>query len=199
MNRFESKYFNTALLMNKALLVLLEKKDFELITIKDICEKAGVNRSTFYLHYQNTLELLQECLENIINNFFAKFQAANITKLNIEKSSLEKMILINEKYLQPYLEFVKENKNVFKLAYLHPEIFQSNEIYLNFSKNIFQPILNKFGINKKDSEYMIEYYIKGTMSLIMRWVYNDCKEEITYIIDIIKRCIKPYLNEKNNS
>lgn len=149
MNRFESKYFNTALLMNKALLVLLEKKDFELITIKDICEKAGVNRSTFYLHYQNTLELLQECLENIINDFFAKFQAANITKLNIEKSSLEKMILINEKYLQPYLEFVKENKNVFKLAYLHPEIFQSNEIYLNFSKNIFQPILNKFGINKK--------------------------------------------------
>lgn len=86
MNRFESKYFNTALLMNKALLVLLEKKDFELITIKDICEKAGVNRSTFYLHYQNTLELLQECLENIINDFFAKFQAANITKLNIEKA-----------------------------------------------------------------------------------------------------------------
>lgn len=50
MNKFESKYFNTALLMNQALILLLEKKEFEYITVKEICEKAGVNRSTFYLH-----------------------------------------------------------------------------------------------------------------------------------------------------
>ena len=30
------------------------------ITVKEICEKAGVNRSTFYLHYENTTDLLQE-------------------------------------------------------------------------------------------------------------------------------------------
>ena len=54
MNKSESKYFNTALLMDEALLLLLENKEFEYITIKEICQKAGVNRSTFYLHYQNT-------------------------------------------------------------------------------------------------------------------------------------------------
>ncbi|MDE6707509.1 MAG: TetR/AcrR family transcriptional regulator, partial [Oscillospiraceae bacterium] len=62
MNKSESKYFNTALKMNQALLAILEKKDFEYITIKEICEKAGVNRSTFYLHYQNTRELLDESI-----------------------------------------------------------------------------------------------------------------------------------------
>ena len=50
MNKAESKYFNTARLMDEALLILLEKKDIEYITIKEICNKAGVNRSTFYLH-----------------------------------------------------------------------------------------------------------------------------------------------------
>ena len=52
MNKSESKYYNTALLMDEALLLLLEKKDYDYITIKEICEKAGVNRSTFYLHYE---------------------------------------------------------------------------------------------------------------------------------------------------
>ena len=55
MNKNESKYYNTALLMDEALIQLLEKKEFEYISIKEICEKAGVNRSTFYLHYDNTV------------------------------------------------------------------------------------------------------------------------------------------------
>ena len=38
MNRSESKYFNTALKMDVALMSLLENKDLEYITIKEICE-----------------------------------------------------------------------------------------------------------------------------------------------------------------
>lgn len=64
MNLHESKYYKTSLLMNEALLLLLEKKDYEYITIKEICKKAGVNRSTFYLHYENMNDLLEETLEN---------------------------------------------------------------------------------------------------------------------------------------
>ena len=37
MNKNESKYFNTALLMDEALLILLETKEFEFITVKEIC------------------------------------------------------------------------------------------------------------------------------------------------------------------
>ena len=39
MNKNGSKYFNTALFMNEALLSLLEKKDFEYITVKELCIK----------------------------------------------------------------------------------------------------------------------------------------------------------------
>lgn len=44
--------------MDEALLALLEKKEFAYITIRELCAAAGVNRSTFYLHYQNMTELL---------------------------------------------------------------------------------------------------------------------------------------------
>ena len=49
MNKNESKYFKSAEKMHNALITLLDSKDFEYITIKEICETAGVNRSTFYL------------------------------------------------------------------------------------------------------------------------------------------------------
>ena len=42
MNKSESKYFNTAICMDEALIALLEVKDLEYITVKEICEKAGV-------------------------------------------------------------------------------------------------------------------------------------------------------------
>ena len=38
MNKNETKYINTAHLMNEALLILLEKKNYEFITVKEICE-----------------------------------------------------------------------------------------------------------------------------------------------------------------
>lgn len=47
MDKNQSKYFYTASLMDEALLALLQKKDYESITVKEVCEKAGVNRSTF--------------------------------------------------------------------------------------------------------------------------------------------------------
>lgn len=62
MNSKNSKYFQTAEDFDQALLDLLVKKDFEYITVKELCKKTGVNRSTFYLHYQNMNDVLDETL-----------------------------------------------------------------------------------------------------------------------------------------
>lgn len=71
MNRSESKYFATAAKMDEAFLSLLEKKDFEYITVKEICAAAGVNRSTFYLHYETVGDLLAECTKYMNERFLA--------------------------------------------------------------------------------------------------------------------------------
>ena len=63
LNKSESKYYNTACLMDEALILLLEKKEYNFIMVKGICEKAGVNRSTFYLHYETIDDLLSESIE----------------------------------------------------------------------------------------------------------------------------------------
>lgn len=59
--------------MNEALISLLEKKDLEFITVKEICETAGVNRSTFYLHYETISDLMNETVEMVDKRFLSYF------------------------------------------------------------------------------------------------------------------------------
>ena len=79
MNKSESKYFNTATKIDLALISLLKKKPFEYITVSEICKTAGVNRSTFYLHYENTGELFAEAAE-LIRKHPSLFTDFEITK-----------------------------------------------------------------------------------------------------------------------
>ena len=73
MKRSESKYFNTAVKMDTALISLLQKKSFEYISVREICETAGVNRSTFYLHYETIGDLLNETVRYLLDDFLSYF------------------------------------------------------------------------------------------------------------------------------
>lgn len=57
--------------MDAAFLELLGKKDFSYITVKERCETAGVNRSTFYLHYETIGDLLAESVDYMNDQFLA--------------------------------------------------------------------------------------------------------------------------------
>lgn len=195
MNRFESKYFNTASLMDEALLNLLEKKDFDYITINELCKKAGVNRSTFYLHYESMNDLLEECIDYINKNFMESFDGTykdTLTKIN--EGKLEDLIFITPKYLIPYLSFIKNNTKIYKVAVNKPIVMRSNEKYEALYKNIIDPILNRFNFDNNKRRYLVDFYIKGIEGVINRWVNNDCADDIDFIVSIIMDLVKKYEN-----
>ena len=186
MNKSESKYYNTALLMDEALLILLETKDFEFITVKEICLKAGVNRSTFYLHYENTSDLLVETIEMITKRFYESFNNENH---DVFTTSKEESIFINEKYLIPYLNFVKENKKIFKLIHDKPQLFSAQKIANQMYKDFFSPILDKFGVEEKEKIYIFSFFTQGTLAIVLRWLANNCKEEVEEMSALIIRIL----------
>ena len=134
MNKFESKYFNTALCMNEALISLLKIKDLEYITIKEICEKAGVNRSTFYLHYETITDLVNETVKTVNERFLLCFKDSDKLEGEIQDTNLDNLILIKQDYLLPYLRFVCENKDVYRVAFRNPNEMQTNIRYGYFKE-----------------------------------------------------------------
>lgn len=190
MNKHESKYFNTASLFDEALISLLEKKDLEYITIKEICNCAGVNRSTFYLHYESIEDLLNETLQYITKKLVTYFNRE--PKVLIEKmpnTTKEELNFINESYLKPYLEFVKDNKKVFLAAFRNPSSMKSKEAYYDLEKYILNPILEKYAISEFKRKYYLQFYINGIMGIVKEWTLNNCNDKIDDIINIIIECV----------
>lgn len=189
MNKNESKYFRSAEKMHNALIILLNKKDFELITVKEICELAEVNRSTFYLHYDNSYDLLKETIEAVYKDFFSRFSADGHKEINLKEKSDEELFLITPNYLMPYLEFVEDNRKLFFIMYEKNEMMGAEKTYEKWFKEIFGPILTRFGVSQEDQPFIMIFYLKGIIGIINEWLARDCKESKETIISIIQKCI----------
>lgn len=190
MNRAESKYFNTAVKMDLALISLLKKKSFEYITVSEICKAAGVNRSTFYLHYETLGDLLDETAQYLFNDFLSYFTPDKSSiSLNFQDCNPEEMFYICDKYLTPYLSYIKDNKEVFGTVLLHSKAFRFDEVYKRLFENIFNPILERFKYPENSREYVMTYYLNGINAIIKQWLKFSCDLPIKEISEIISICI----------
>ena len=191
MNKSESKYFATAARMDVAFLTLLEKKDFAYITVKEICEAAGVNRSTFYLHYETMADLLSESVSHMNEQFLTymkKDSQTFVTKLR--DCPLDELYLITPEYLTPYLGYIEQHKRLFRTARENAAVLGMDKSYDRMFHHVFTPILDRYGIPQQDRRYIMAFYIQGLMAIISEWLRNDCADSIAYVVDMIQRCVK---------
>lgn len=192
MNKSESKYFNTALRMDEALIALLEKKDLEYITVKEICHQAGVNRSTFYLHYESIAELLDETMEMINQRFLSYFPREEEAVLgDMEHRELNDLVFVTQEYLLPYLRFIQDNKKVYRAAFRNPGSMQANARYGVLKQRILNPILERFEIPAARRPYYIAYYVEGIAAIVKEWLRHDCGDSVEMIAAIIESCVRP--------
>lgn len=190
MNRSESKYFNTAERMDQAFLELLEQKDFAYITVKEICRKAGVNRSTFYLHYETLSDLLSESIEYMNRQFRTYFVPGFESVIaRVHDCPLEELYLVTPKYLTPYLRYIQDHKRLFRAAIENPSVLQAHNTYERMFRHVLTPILDRYQVPEQDRKYRMAFYINGIMAIIVEWLETDCADSIEYIISIIERCV----------
>ena len=193
MNRSESKYFATAARMDEAFLELLEKKDFAYITVKEVCEKAGVNRSTFYLHYETLNDLLAESARYFIDRF-VEAMPMNVGEFfdKLQTRPLEELYLITPEYLSPYLNYIKDHKRLFRTMHDKAFVLGMDAAYLRLNHYVFSPILSRFRVPSADHEYMMQFYMHGLMGIVNLWLPDDCKDSVEHIISVMQNCIDKY-------
>ena len=190
MNKNESKYFNTAIRMDEALITLLEKKDFEYITVKEICTVAGVNRSTFYLHYENTSDLLKETTRYIIDKHLAYYEIdSEHISLQFDECSRDELLFTTEEYLGPYLRFIRDNQRLFKVSIKQFHSMHMDEVYGKMFENIFSPILERFHVPEKERAYVMKFYLTGIFAVIMEWLDGNCADDMESVIKVITDCV----------
>jgi AcrR family transcriptional regulator len=87
-NPIDRRILRTRAMLQHALISLILKKDYEAITIQDICDAANVARSTFYAHYTSKDDLKRSGFEHLRKELVDRQRDAHATTGDIRDRSL---------------------------------------------------------------------------------------------------------------
>lgn len=165
----DPRIIRTKRAFEKALLQLLKENEYEKITVRKIAEIAGLNRATFYLHYVDKEDLLEQYLTKFLKDF----------EQNAE-------IMTNEfsyEYNKPHplfirmFEHIQNNRKFYKIMLLKNEnpqiIFSVRRIINSFVKQASEHMIKegiKFSVPSNIRESFITSAYLGT---IIWWLEND--------------------------
>lgn len=176
MNRKEnSGYQRTHRRIQDCLLELVEKKDITKVTVGAVCQAAGINRSTFYAHYQDIYQVLevigQELGERLMRDFSAQYA------IDHDYFSAE--------YLTIVLKHMADNRKFYR-AYLA----DSNADIVNRSMEllrteIMQPYFASLYVTPTDGDYYFNFFKAGFITVVRQWLSNDCPESPEHITKLI--------------
>ena len=141
--------------IEKIFIQLIQKKNISEISVSTICDKAGLNRSTFYANYLDIYDLVEKVKEKMADDF-AEFQIAQNSKQN------------SDGYLNLF-KYIKENQIFFKTY------FKLEEISITPATRYNIDLATKL-YNNKYIDYHIEFFRAGLNAIIKKWLNSGCKE-----------------------
>lgn len=164
----------------QTLIELMSDMPFEEIKVSDICERALVNRSTFYSHYSDKYELLSSYIDTLKDSLEKELEK-NTSIKNTKEYYLEMISL--------FLDHVSEKREIYvAIGKANKNGIMMDMIYDTFKKEIIE------GIDKSDkkvqipSNFVATFYLGAVFSAGTEWMLNDfkySKEEILHYLDIL--------------
>lgn len=190
MDRFERKYDNARIKLIKGLIALLKQKEFLNIGVKELCLVSEVNRSTFYAHYQNTFELLEDCRVYMIKLFIDSY--SDEQKKRFENGEYESEY-IKKEFLLPYLRQIKENRTIYE-TYMKLNLSSSDEddAFNSLIEKVSIPAAKKRGktMDRLGITYATKFTIEGVNAVVALWIKRGFKESEEWICQLIINMIK---------
>lgn len=173
---------------------LINDKGFSVITISDITRKSEINRGTFYLHYKDKYDLLDQIKLEAIHHI-----KDILSKDNNPDNLEDPLEIIPYSSIIEALIYVKENINLVRS--LASEIGDSN--FLEMIKSLLNELLcerlqlsKTLNLDRKDIplEYANEIIFSSTIAIILMWIKTGGEEQPEEIAQIIMkaRTISPY-------
>lgn len=102
-------------LIKHALVTLLDKKgSISEITVSDICHEANINRGTFYNHYGNTTDVLEEIKDELMSKL------TNNLKMCAEKNSLDTFVDTAIEHIEKNEKEYRKIINIIPLSVIIP-------------------------------------------------------------------------------
>jgi len=176
------RVIKTENLLYTTLMELLKEKSFEEIKVSDICNKALINRSTFYAHYNDKYELLMEFINSL------KESLREAIKDNEKDFNTKEYYL---KMIELVLIHIEEQKDIYSAVLIN----NRNSIVMDIFLDVINHDVNEklaqdnFASERIPSKVISTFYIGAVISLCMEWLKNSNKYTIEEIMGYIEALI----------
>ena len=162
---------------------LIQKKDINKITIKDITEKADTNRSTFYTHYEDIYDLLRVVEDKLINRIVV-LHNNNILDESARSDMTES------------LQYISDNRSLFSA------IINSSQgsVFLNRLCDVLGGKLMALFDKVPDNDMVVTFYTNGAIAVIRDWLNSDTNSmSAEQMCRFIEHTIRVGINALNNA
>lgn len=173
--KLDRKTRYTRMVLQDSLIELMKEKPLNKITIKELCEKADINRTTFYAHYTDQYDLLRKIEDETLS--WAKEAIINL----IGKTDKHETMTVLEGICQYFVENSR-----------HLQVLMSEQGDIHFQKELFTLIYQQCGINPSeddgDADTNEDYFIfavTGSVGLLQHWLKNGLNRPVKEMAEMI--------------
>ena len=176
MKKTDRRVKYTRMVIKDSLISLMKHKPITKITIKAICEKADVNRSTFYAHFNDQFDLLQQIQNEILQEI-----GAMLTNFNYKENKSEAFQM-----MEKIFDYIIDNSAVC-------EVLLGEQGDIAFQKAVIMLAQHQQALNWKSekhleaatAEYLYLYTVNGSLGIVQSWLKNGMQESSKEMADLI--------------
>lgn len=159
-----------------ALIDLLKEKTFEEIKVSNICEKAYVNRSTFYAHYKDKYELFVDLINSLKDSFKSELKS-------IEEDNLKDYYL---KMIKVFLNHIEGKEDIYKSILVN----NRSSIIIDMIYDTAKEDINERANNNDKgvpNDVFTSYYLGGVVNIVIEWFKNNKKYSKEQMIEYLDK------------
>lgn len=155
----------TRMVIKQSFEELLREKPLNRITVKEVCEKAEINRATFYKHYLDCYDLLDKIQEETLDKFDAMLAAMETKGA---QATLTELLCI-----------LRDNAALFEKLHSHgqPTSFSHKLVarcFQHMERRIPQSALN--GLDRRRQGMVYSFLTGGAVAVVEYWLQSGCVE-----------------------
>lgn len=169
----------TKQLLRKSLIDLLAGKSIHKISVREVCENAQINRTTFYKYYGSPYDLLKDIEDTVL---------AQIEAWLTEE---ENQGLDDVRQLTRIASFMNENLSLCRLLINNTVDLQFMERLLrlpNIQRLLGEQLLGEY--RDEEIDYMYQFVVNGGFFMIKAWINKDVREAPEKIAALLLRSVE---------
>jgi AcrR family transcriptional regulator len=169
MKREDLRIRYTRMIFRDSLIELMKKQPISKIGIKEICALAGVSRSTFYTHYKDVYDLLEQ-IEDETLVYFEDIVNQHVTQMKLVNSK-EKAAMF-----QRNLQYIADNSNSVQVLLSENGNIRFQEKFFKKFIAYAQNILLSNSDNPSEGNIYEGYsvfVVHGAIGLVQYWLRNN--------------------------